>query len=93
MKNPILMSKENPAGAKLEELLNQLIAELEAKNKKIEHDPTYHAQLVKVNNIAIIGHLQASKYLQETSMQILNTLGPNQGPLDTPRIGVDKEEA
>lgn len=84
----ILMSSENPGGAKLEEHLRGLIGEIETKCAKIADDPRSVAKDVHRNNRDIIRRLQECVTLQEHSMRILaETVGPDQGPTGTPRIG------
>jgi hypothetical protein len=86
------MSPENPDGWTLEGLCRQLITEIEGKCRKIELDRRPVARLVLANNRSIIGYLEAVTLLQEQSMSALLGLGPNQGPLGTPRIGIGSEE-
>ncbi|EIZ83677.1 gp50 protein [Methylobacterium sp. GXF4] len=84
----ILMSSDNPTGAKLEEHLAQLIAEIEAKCRKIEGDQRSEAQTVLHNNREIIGHLKLALRHQEHSQAVLAAMAPDQGPTGKPRIGV-----
>lgn len=84
---PILMSSENPGGAKLEEHLRALIGEMEAKCGKIAADPRNVAKDVHRNNRDIIGRLRECVALQEHSQRILAAMAPDQGPTGTPRIG------
>jgi len=89
----ILMSRENPTGMKLEELVEQLSDELGIKNGKIL--PDIHtkpvAKTVFDNNNRIIQLLGAIKAIQMESLAALNTIGPDQGPTGTPRIGTVTE--
>lgn len=84
---PILMSAENPVGAKLEEHLRELVTEIEAKCRKIEADPRAQAQTVLHNNREIIAHLKQAVRHQEHSQRVLADMAPDQGPTGTPRIG------
>lgn len=85
---PILMSSENPTGAKLEEHLRELIGEMETKCAKIVGDPRNVARDVHRNNRDIIRRLTECVTLQEHSQRILaESVGPDQGPTGTPRIG------
>ena len=83
----ILMSAENPTGAKLEEHLRELIAEVETKCRKIERDARPAAQTVLHNNREIIAHLKQAVTHQEHSQRLLADMAPDQGPTGTPRIG------
>lgn len=83
----ILMSSTNPNGHKLEELLQQLQIEVATKSQKIESDTRPSARQVLRNNSQIIGLLMQAEALQRSSYDVLSTIGPNQGPLGTPRIG------
>ena len=84
----ILMSSDNPTGAKLEEHLAQLIDEIEAKCRKIEGDQRSQAQTVLHNNSQIIAYLLLAIRHQEHSQTVLAALAPDQGPTGKPRIGV-----
>ncbi|MEN3238273.1 hypothetical protein PUR29_33030 [Methylobacterium ajmalii] len=83
----ILMSAENPGGAKLEEHLQDLIGEIEAKCARIAGDQRPEAVDVLRNNRDIIARLGECIALQHHSLKRLDGLGPNQGPTGTPRIG------
>lgn len=85
---PILMSADNPGGAKLEEHLQELIDEIEAKCARIADDQRPEARDVLRNNRDIIARLKECIAFQDHSLKRLNALGPNQGPTGTPRIGV-----
>ena len=85
---PILMSAENPTGWKLDELLERLQNEIRLKSAKIEADPRMQAKCVRINNDQIINLLGLAASTQRHSMLILESIGPNQGPTGTPRIGV-----
>jgi hypothetical protein len=85
---PILMSGTNPNGHKLEELLETLIAEIQAKNARVQNDPSAAAQTLLRNNADIIVRLKESTRLQEHSLRELERLhGADQGPTGKPRVG------
>ena len=84
----LLMSPQTPDGWKLEELCDQLIAELHEKCFKISADARPAARQVLRNNQQIVGLLHQARALQSSNMDLLAQVGPNQGPLGTPRIGV-----
>lgn len=83
----VLMSPENPGGWKLEELLAQLHREVSTKCAKIETDSRPPAKHVLRNNQQIMGLLKQAEALQRDSYDVLDAMGPNQGPLGKPRIG------
>lgn len=88
----ILMSADNPNGAKLEELLVVLQQEVMAKTVKIMGDPRKEAKAVVQNNLKIIELLKEAEVAQRTSMNILGMVGPNQGPGGKPRIGLTEDD-
>ena len=86
---PVLMSKANPSGWKLEELLVQLAHEIETlKTPLIAADPRPVAQMVVEHNNQIVVLLRKAAEIQAASYASLASIGPNQGPLGKPRIGV-----
>lgn len=91
MTDKILMGADNPDGAKLEDLLRQLIEEIDAKTEKIVGDDRYEARLVRANNGKITKFLYVCLSAQIMNMEILNDLAPNEGPLGKPRIGPGSE--
>lgn len=84
---PILMSKENPNGYKLEELLEQVSHEMILKNEKIKHDTSKVSAMIRGNNFEIISHISRAKQLQEETYKMLAEIGKDQGPKGHPRIG------
>ncbi|RWX72570.1 hypothetical protein [Mesorhizobium sp. M2A.F.Ca.ET.039.01.1.1] len=84
---PILMSRENPDGHKLEELLPAIRLEIEGKNLKIMNDQRDAAQTLLANNKRIIRLLAEAEELQRASLQKLAEIGPDQGPRGKPRVG------
>ena len=85
---PVLMSKDNPTGWKLEVLLPQLHQEIADKNARIAGDRSAIAILVRANNIRILDLLLAAEDLQRDTLARLDALRPDPGPGGTPRIGV-----
>lgn len=83
----LLMSAENPEGAKLEEILDQIADELKAKNAKLEGDFSPCSVHVANNNLSIISALRKCVAIQEDSIAKLSELGQDNGPYGTPRIG------
>lgn len=93
VKTPILMSRDNPDGAKLEELLDQLAFELDIKNALLfDTLPTAIGTPRAIvisravgNNNAIIQMLRGCASLQRDTMAAFDQLGPDKGPT-APRI-------
>lgn len=91
---PILMSRNNPEGMKLEDLLKQVRIEMDAKNTALRateyetDDPRRQvwAQVTSYND-TIIGMLQNCETLQRKIMETLDGLGRDPGPTGLPRIG------
>ncbi|KMO34313.1 hypothetical protein [Methylobacterium aquaticum] len=83
----ILMSADNPGGAKLEEHLQELIGEIEAKCARLAGDQRPEALDVLRNNRDITARLKECLALQTHSLQRLGALGPDPGPTGTPRVG------
>ncbi|MCJ2067794.1 hypothetical protein MKK75_03055 [Methylobacterium sp. J-030] len=84
---PVLMSKDNPDGWKLELLLPQLCQELADKNARLAGDPSATAILVRANNVRILDLLLEAERLQRDTQARLTELGPDRGPSGRPRIG------
>lgn len=87
----ILMSKENPDGWKLEDLLTRLREELDRKNDRLSGDTHPIARGVLQSNRRIIALLNQAEQLQREALRYLDTLGPDQGPRGTPRVGPGAE--
>ena len=83
----ILMSKENPTGYKLEELLTQLINEIKDKNAKIINDNSDLSKLVQNNNLKIVFSLNDALNAQRHSFLQMSKKAPDDGPNGKPRIG------
>ncbi|CAK3932855.1 hypothetical protein VCRA2130O400_360032 [Vibrio crassostreae] len=88
---PVLMSRENPTGWKLESLAEKLRTEINSKSLNIASDPSFEAQLVTNNNFQIIGLLMQVEALQRESMVIMSQLGPDNGPTGKARLGERRE--
>ncbi len=84
---PVLMSKDNPEGWKLELLLPQLCQELADKNARLAGDASATAILVRANNVRILDLLLEAERLQRDTQGRLAALAPDQGPGGQPRIG------
>ena len=87
----ILMSKENPKGAKLEELLIQIANELTVKNEKIIADTSSLSFYIQNNNLTITKLLKSAFNIQMDTMKKLDEKSPDEGVTGTPRIG-DSDE-
>jgi len=84
-----LVSDENPAGHKLEDLLVALRRDILLRCEKIVEDPRPDAKQVLANNLRILNLITEAIGLAEDSTQVLDkAFGPSQaasgGP---PRIG------
>lgn len=84
---PVLMSRDNPTGWKLEELTENLRVEIQAKSLNISGDMSIQAQTVTNNNFQIIGLLMQIEALQRQSFAVMSQLGEDQGPTGKQRIG------
>ncbi|OAS26296.1 hypothetical protein [Methylobacterium platani] len=85
---PILMSRANPDGAKLEDHLAQLIDELRAKTANVRGDASPVAEIVARHNVQIMDLLAAARVLQLGTIEALAQVAPDPGPRGTPRVGV-----
>lgn len=86
-KAPVLMSRDNPSGWKLESLAEKLREEIQGKTLNIAGDTSIEAQTVVNNNFQIIGLLMQVEALQRQSFVVMSTLGEDKGPTSNPRIG------
>lgn len=84
---PILMSRDNPAGWKLEELTEKLREEIMSKSLNIAGDMSIESQTVTNNNFHIIGLLMQIEAFQRQSFAVMSSVGEDQGPTGKPRIG------
>ena len=83
----ILMSRDNPDGHKLEDLLETVIGEIEVKAERIASDKGTVALRLQVNARAMVALLREAAAIQRDSLAALDTIGPDQGPRGVPRIG------
>jgi hypothetical protein len=85
-----LVSDENPAGHKLEDLLCDLRADIIKRCNKITSDKRPEAMAVLSNNIKIMEHLSEAIHLATDSTKILDrSFGPSSTETGGPtRIGV-----
>lgn len=84
-----LVSEENPAGRKLEDILMELRADVLTRCTKISGDTRPEALHVMNNNIKVLEHISEAIELAQDSTSLLDrAFGPSQaekgGP---PRIG------
>ena len=84
---PILMSRNNPDGIPLEDIIDQLIAEMNEKQEDIEKDRSLASQSLKLNSRQIIDLLLRIKRINEESRNLLETIRPDEGPVGKPRVG------
>ncbi len=83
----ILMSRDNPGGWKLEELLQDIVEDLLLKNKALGGgDPSIDKCKITANNTVIIALLETAIFVQDRTMKLLNDIyGSDRGPGD-PRV-------
>lgn len=93
MPTTILMGPLNPQGWKLEDLLEQLQGEVNAKSFKICADDRPVARAVLRRNQQIVGLLAQAEAIQRHSYDLLDAMAPNEGPLGKPRIGAGSTDA
>jgi len=85
-----LVSEDNPAGRKLEDILLELRADVIVRAAKISDDHRPEALYVMANNMKVLEHLTAAIELsQDSTLKLDRAFGPSEadkgGP---PRIGV-----
>ena len=84
-----LMARNNVDGVKLEDILNDICADIREKNSFLENaasEDVRTAQYIRINNNTIIELLKAAYTLQVDSMNYLEEQkGPNKGPKE-PRL-------
>ncbi|MBF84440.1 MAG: hypothetical protein CL489_08190 [Acidobacteria bacterium] len=85
--NKLLMSRDNHNGWKLEELLQTIIDDLNHKNSLIEHDECEVSKNVQLNNNRIIELLKYSIGVQNNTLDLLDSVGEDEGVTGKPRIG------
>lgn len=81
------MSRNNPEGHKLEELLETVVSDLDEKNSMIEEDTSPCSRRIVANNNKIISMLNVCIAYQNDSLSQLNYIAPDPGVGGTPRIG------
>ncbi|MBJ7555412.1 oligoribonuclease [Marinomonas spartinae] len=82
----VLMSRDNPLGWKMEELLGKVAAELAVKTKRLEESLAGDlADEVIRNNLRIRESLLKAQSIQFSTMKSFEKLGPDRGP-SSPRI-------
>ncbi|MBM3569393.1 MAG: histidine kinase [Alphaproteobacteria bacterium] len=82
-----LMSRENPDGWTLEDLLTEIQNDVIRRCEKICDDRRPESRQVLQNNFEILSLLGRASELSRESTKILNSLGPAEGPRGKPRIG------
>lgn len=82
----ILMSRNNPEGFKLEELLADVQVDIEVKTNMIRDSTSVPAQTIVQHNNQIIGLLKQAEALQRITYIMLGELGEDQGVTGKPRI-------
>lgn len=84
---PLLMSKANPHGWALEDLLPRLRTDLLERCARLSGDTRPIARAVLRHNEEIVAMLSAADAKQRHTLELLNSLGPDPGPLGKPRVG------
>lgn len=82
----LLMSKDNPDGWKLEDLLETIKDELQEKSDRLVNDECRVSKLLRRNNSHIGALLDVAEKIQRESMEQLDTLGEDQGPTGQRRV-------
>lgn len=85
----LLMSKDNPKGWKLEDLLTTLQDEVVERMARIRGDSRIEARRVLQNSAEIISMLGECSKRAQDSARILDSLGSKRGASGSPRIGPD----
>lgn len=85
--NTLLMSRDNPEGMKLEELLAQVRSELVTKTALLEGDDCPVSKDIQDSNRAIINLLLEAEAIQRNTMERLRIVGEDNGPYAEPRVG------
>tara|TARA_A100001037_G_scaffold11630_2_gene11051 strand:+ start:387 stop:656 length:270 start_codon:yes stop_codon:yes gene_type:complete len=83
----LLMSKDNPKGWKLEDLLTTLQDEVVERMSRIRGDNRPEARRVLENSAEIITMLGDCSLRAQDSVRILDSLGSKRGATGSPRIG------
>jgi hypothetical protein len=88
---PILMTRDNPEGHKLEDLLFSVENELHAKTERLftvsyDADKLKIAMMVAENNFRIMQLLRDARGYQMGTLAMLQSIAQDQGPTGTPRL-------
>lgn len=89
----VLMSRDNPQGETLEDVLENVVYDLHLKNKHLIESKNDNSDQKKIdiadriitNNGSIIAMLNTCIEFQKESMEKIEELGPNKGP-ENPRL-------
>ena len=76
----ILMGRDNPDGFKLEELLEILRAEVNAKSDLIRNSDHPQRDMILRHNAIICTKLQEAELFQRETYRQLDAEAPNEGP-------------
>jgi len=82
----VLMSRDNPNGWKLEELLPKVAKEIAAKTERIKGDESDRSLSIQTNNTEIETFLYKATRKQFDTLRLLDEVGPDQGPEGDARI-------
>ena len=86
-----IMSMENPTGTPLDVLCDELIEDIKIRDQKLRQEVPQEARIKRYNAL-MITHLELCAMYQREVMRKLSIIGPNEGPLGNPRIGVQREQ-
>ncbi|ARK07911.1 hypothetical protein phiA829_091 [Aeromonas phage phiA8-29] len=87
MRTKILMTKDNPEGQKLEELLRDLQYELALKTLRLAGDGCEVSNSVSVRNVQIMDLLAEAQLLQEQNMKEVEEFFKRPSDPTSPRMG------
>ena len=82
----VLMSRDNPNGWKLEELLPKVAKEIAAKTERIKGDESGRSLSIQKNNTEIETFLYKAARKQFDTLRLLDEVGTDQGPKGEARI-------
>lgn len=82
----VLMSRDNPNGWKLEELLPKIAKEIAAKTVRIKGDESGRSLSIQKNNTEIEAFLHKAARKQFDTLRLLDEVGTDQGPKGEARI-------
>ncbi|MBJ7550764.1 exonuclease domain-containing protein [Marinomonas ostreistagni] len=82
----VLMSRDNPNGWKLEELLPKVAKEIAVKTERIKGDESGRSLSIQKNNTEIETFLYKAARKQFDTLRLLDEVGPDQGPEGEARI-------